>query len=437
MRDDLDFLPGSAPGAWLDAPSPEEAGGPSGSTEPNGTLGSTEPNLPPFVRLDTFLDQPDPPVTYRFDGLWPADGRVLWSAQFKSGKTTGVANVLRSLADGADLFDHYPVSDPGGRIVLLDDELHENTLRRWLRQQHIRNADRIDVVPLRGKLSTFDVMDDRVRAAWARQIADAGAAVVILDCLRPVLDSLGLSEDKDAGRFLVAFDELLTDAQVPEAMVVHHMGHSGERSRGDSRLRDWPDAEWKLVRSGTEGVDDPAAPRYFSAYGRDVDVTEQRLALHDDGRRLYIAGGSRRDAALEDALSALLSVVEERPGMSTRDLREAVPGRAEVVDKARDDALGRGLIEVRQEGRAKRHYRTVSNVSHRVPDTGHIPAGERVPCPIGDTDTSPAVTTPEIGERVPDTVERECVGCGGPADRTSSMGRPWCAPCWDAEAVSP
>jgi hypothetical protein len=406
VNDYPDFLPTGPSRTWLVDPPPEEP------TE-RAPQATAEPTVPEFLRLDAFLAQPDPEVTYRVDRLWPAGGRVLWSAQFKAGKTTGVANVLRSLVDLDPFLDTYDVHAPDGRVVLLDDELHVGTLRRWLREQRIRNVEAVDVVPLRGRLSTFDVLEDRTRSAWARRIADAGATVVVLDCLRPVLDSLGLSEDKDGGRFLVAFDELLTEAGAPEALVVHHMGHHGERSRGDSRLRDWPDAEWKLVRSGAEGVDDPTAPRFFSAYGRDVDVAEQRVALHDDGRRLYVAGGSRRDSALDDALSALLSAVRDRPGLSTRELREAVPGRNDVVDRSRLQALEDGLIEVRQEDRAKRHYLTVPNVPDRAPGTGHVASEERAPCHIGTgTHDDPA---PSDDERAPGTVNLwgRCPGCNG------------------------
>jgi hypothetical protein len=70
----------------------------------------------------------------------------------------------------------------------------------------------------------------------------------------------------------VAIDELLLEAGIDEALVVHHMGHSGERARGDSRLRDWPDVEWRLMRQD----DDPASPRFLTAYGRDIDVPERR-----------------------------------------------------------------------------------------------------------------------------------------------------------------
>jgi hypothetical protein len=139
-----------------------------------------------------------------------------------------------------------------------------------------------------------------------------GVEVLILDCLRPVLDALGLDEHRDAGRFLVAFDHLLREADISDALVVQHMGHLNERARGDSRLRDWPDAEWRLVRQD----DQPSSPRFISAYGRDVDVPESQLAYDRATRRLTLLGGSRQDAKASSALDAVSQVLDERPGIS-------------------------------------------------------------------------------------------------------------------------
>ncbi len=62
------------------------------------------------------------------------------------------------------------------------------------------------------------------RAWWAVQLLQDRSSIVLFGCLRPVLDALGLSEDKDAGRFLVAFDALLAEAAVSECLIVHNMG---------------------------------------------------------------------------------------------------------------------------------------------------------------------------------------------------------------------
>jgi hypothetical protein len=277
--------------------------------------------LPTSVTLDELLSEPESPAVYRVNQLWPTGGRVLLAAQAKAGKTTLIGNLLRSLVDGDPFLGSFQPQPFKGTVVLIDNELSRDMVRRWLRLQNIRNSQRIVVWTLRGRLSSFDILDPEVRTEWAVQIRSADATVVIFDCLRPVLDALGLSEDKDVGKFLVAFDELLGEAGTAgEAVVVHHMGHSGERSRGDSRLRDWPEVEWKLVR---ENQDDPAASRYFCAYGRDVDVPEGRLEYESEGRRLTHTGGTRktagaerRTAELERLEPVVLAVVQEHPGKS-------------------------------------------------------------------------------------------------------------------------
>jgi hypothetical protein len=129
---------------------------------------------------------------------------------------------------------------------------------------------------------------------------------------------------------------------VPEGMLVHHMGHAGERSRGDSRIIDWPDATWKLVRENPELE---GSPRYFSAYGRDVFRAESLLEYDPQTRRLTLRGGNRQDAANERLMPPLFERLAANPdGMSGRQIEDALVeaghGRNEVR-KAREYAVKR------------------------------------------------------------------------------------------------
>jgi hypothetical protein len=291
------------------------------------------------MRLSDMLAQPDDPIAYRIDQLWPIGGRTLLAAQFKAGKTTLVGNMTKSLIDGAPFLGQYEVLKCAN-VAVIDNELDPRTLRRWLREHNISNTRNVDIIALRGKVGTFDILNESVRAEWAKAIE--GADVLIFDCLRPVLDALGLSEDKEAGRFLVAFDALLAEAGISEAMLVHHAGHGGERSRGDSRLRDWPDAEWRLVR---EDPDDPASSRYFTAFGRDVDVSERRLAYEPLDRSLRVEGGSRKDAKTEAALADVIAFLAGQDGpLSGREIRDGMKDSAHA-DGAVRNALKRGIRE--------------------------------------------------------------------------------------------
>jgi hypothetical protein len=268
-----------------------------------------------------FLAEPDDPVSYRVDQLWPTGGRVLLAAQYKAGKTTLVGNLVRSLADATPFLGTFPITRQARRVLLLDNELAPNMVRAWLRQQDIHRDDGYAVLAMRGHLSTFDILDGQTRAEWARKFRDAGIDVFVLDCLRPLMDALGLDENRDAGRILTAIDELLGLAGIPEAVVVHHMGHTAERSRGDSRLRDWPDVEWRLLR---EDPEDPASPRYFTAFGRDVDIPESSITYDISARRLTMATGSRKDAAAHKTLPAVLDLLAEQDGLSGRQIEEAL-----------------------------------------------------------------------------------------------------------------
>lgn len=319
--------------------------------------------VPPAPVTGTaFLAEPDEDVTYRITGLWPAGGNILLAAQAKAGKTTLTGSLVRSLCDGDPFLDQHHADPPPGTVFLIDAEMPRHQARRWLRAQGIRKTDRFTYQPLRGSAASFNLLLPEVRRRWAARIRAASASVLIIDPIGPILNACGIDENTaEVGTFLDhALGELLTDAEVTECAVVHHMGHSGERSRGNSRLRGWPDAEWFLVRQD----DSPSSPRFFSAYGRDVDMPESRLEYDPDTRRLTIAGGSRKAAVAAAALSDLIKIICAHPGINTRALEDALcsgdmahsrdAGRAAV-----STALREGLI-LRKDGpnRSKLHYPT-------------------------------------------------------------------------------
>jgi hypothetical protein len=201
---------------------------------------------------------------------------------------------------------------------------------------------------MRGAITTFDILDPIGRREWADRLRPIGADVLILDCLRPVLDAFGLDENREAGRFLTAFDELLGLAGIGEAVVVHHMGHQGERSRGDSRLRDWPDVEWRLTRE----TDDPASPRFFTAFGRDVDIPETAISYDQTSRRLTIGVGNRHDAAAHRHVGAVVDLIGETDqtgqGLSQRQIISQVLAAniapKSLVPAILSAAVNRGLL---------------------------------------------------------------------------------------------
>ena len=314
-----------------------------------------------LVSLPQLLAEPDEGPRFRVDGLMPAQGRVLLAASFKSGKSTLVGNLTRSLVDGAAFLDAFEVQRVARQVVIVDTELDRGTLRRWLADQCIENAGQVTVVPLRGRVGQLDILDDHGREQWAQRLSDLGAEVLILDPVAPVLSSLGLDEDRapDVGRFAAAFDELLDLAGISEAVVVHHTGHAGERSRGSSRLLDWPDASWRLVLDGDEETPPQDRRRYFTAVGRDVDVPEQLLGFDRATRRLTVAGGSRRDTAADVLVAEVVSIVMNRPGATQNQLEAALASQASknTIRRAARRAVELGELRIEEGPRgARQHY---------------------------------------------------------------------------------
>lgn len=278
---------------------------------------------PPLVRLDEFLAVPDEPAIYRINDNLPIGGNVLLAAQHKAGKSSLIANVIRALVDDEQYLDKWACK-PLDELVLIDNELDERMLRRWLREQDIEHTEKVRVICMKGRLTTFNLLDDHTRAEWAKELS--GADLIVLDPLRPVLDSLGLSEDKEAGIFLQAWDALKKEAGVDESIVVHHMGHSADRARGDSRLLDWADVNWR-IRKESQKIEAAAPPpasddeflplakiddggqRFYTAHGRDVFVPEGLLGWDGVTRRVWYIGGEDVPAPVDKTHETMLSVV--------------------------------------------------------------------------------------------------------------------------------
>ena len=315
------------------------------------------PPIPASFSGAVFLAQPDNAPAYRIAQLWPMGGNVVLAAQFKAGKTTLRDNLIRCLADGMPFLGRYPVTAFPGRVFVLDCEMPERTARRWLNAHMITNADRFEYCNLRGATAAFNILVPQIRAAWAKKLAEAETAILVLDCIGPILAALGLEENKasDTGRFLAALDQLVSEAGVPESFVIHHMGHDAERSRGASRLRDWPDAEWRLVRRD----DNPASPRYLSAFGRDVNVEESRLGYDDQTRGLAIGDGSRRTDQAGAARAALAELLGREPDLSGSAIEKKLGddhARQAIRDAVKDAVKDRQVLTKNGPRNATVHY---------------------------------------------------------------------------------
>lgn len=377
--------------------------------------------------LSAFLAQPDEPVAYRIDRLWPINGRVLLAAAAKAGKTTMVMNLLKALADGGTFLGCYDVAQvTDGTIVYLNLEVSENQMRRWMRRAGIVNADRIVVANLRGQISALTLGSETGRRRVAEWLRGLGAEVVVLDPLAPLLGSLGLEEkeNSDIARFFAWWSEMLHDAGVREDFICHHAGWDGTRSRGASRLVDEPDAVWTINRDKATDEDgddvyDNNEPRFLKAIGRDVDLPEALLKFDAPTGELVLGDGNRKQmrqaAVLRQAELRVLRRIDEGK-TTTRDILKN--NGNEPQNRAALDSLVQTGVLSRQDlgaGRPTLYSRAgagVASVAKVSPET--VATGGVASLYIGDT--------PGSGS----TITQKCEDCGGD---TGSAGFKICATC--------
>lgn len=98
--------------------------------------------------------------------------------------------------------DHYPTRFHG-TVTLIDNEMNDAMLQRWLKRLNIRNPESVRIVTLRGHEADFNILNEQVRRRWAEILS--GTDYLILDCLRPIMDALALDENTESGTFLSAF----------------------------------------------------------------------------------------------------------------------------------------------------------------------------------------------------------------------------------------
>lgn len=263
--------------------------------------------VPEGASFSDFLKMDFGPDEFIIDGLMPRGGNIVFSAQRKAGKSTVVHNLIRSLVDGDPFLGYFGVTEPR-RVALIDTELAPGLLKSWLQDHGIKNPDRLGVWNMKGRASAFNILDDAIRAKWVEVLR--GYDVLILDPLRPVLDSLGVNEWNETGPFLQAFDALKREAGISEGMIVQHHGHHAQRAAGDSRLQGWPEAMWELTR---DDVEDVRSPRWFSAYGRDVDADPGLLTMGDHRALSY--SDTPKGVSLDGVhADALVTFLEANPG---------------------------------------------------------------------------------------------------------------------------
>lgn len=319
---------------------------------------------------------------WRVEGLMPAEGSTLITAQRKTGKTTLALNLARCLMTGEPFLGHFPVNPIAGRVGLLNYEVSGPQLGRWAAESGVP-LDRLVVANLRARRNPLG--HDRDRSELAETFAAQSVEVVICDPFANAFDGDNQNDAGQVARFLHSLGEFARrEVGATDLVLTNHAGWDASRTRGSSALEDWPDSLVKLTM-------DNYGARYLSALGRDVDVPEGRLHFDPETRTLRLDRTANRvmeeqSKRHDELIGYVVEVVSEHPGAGTREVQSAlsargVLGRKELLRPAIDAAVARGLLEVRQEANRKRaHY--PASPAETASDMAGVPVSPSVPaCP--------------------------------------------------------
>jgi AAA domain/Bifunctional DNA primase/polymerase, N-terminal len=313
------------------------------------------------------LAMPDEETPWTVFELFPRGANVLLTAAYKSGKTTMVNNLVKSLVDNEPFLGRYGIEPHDGRVVIFNYEVDPRQYRQWLRDMKVKNLDKITMVHLRGlrmPLTTEHVEDEIVK-----MLASYECQTWILDPFaRAFVGSGEENSNSDVGRFLDTLDVIKARAGVTNLVMPAHTGRAEEqgitRARGATRLDDHADARWILTKSAT-------GERFFSASGRDVEVEEHLLGFDPETRHLSVEKATTRAAKgrldLEDRI---VEYVRDHPRCNAGQLYKGVGGNENEFRIARDSAIASGRLHRDETGVSKLFYvaelRPLSSVTSGV-----------------------------------------------------------------------
>ncbi len=301
----------------------------------------SRPNLADELAIE------EPPLPYTIAQLHPTGSNTLLAGKYKSGKSTLMLNLLRSLVDGKLFLGMYPVGRLTGKVAYWNGELTERQWRQWAREADLASPERAaGPLHLRGFRLPLEVPAIQERAA--RWLSENEVELWILDPFAKVFDGEENS-NTDVGRWCEAVDEIKRLAGVKDVVVVAHFGRQAlaegeEHVRGATRLDDWADNRWLLTKD-KEGV------RYFEAEGRDSTVPSSMLGFRREDRYLGIAGGTRAEERVERGIQWVCEFVRDRPGATARAIQTMKQGHKDDRLGWRDQAVLRGYIHVEQGSR--------------------------------------------------------------------------------------
>lgn len=320
----------------------------------------------PSMNARLQLQQTFEPPLWRIENLHLVGSNTTITASYKTGKSTLMLNLLRSLCDGVPFLDQQ-VNPPERNIAYWNLELDENLWLEDLTKIDIRNLDRLYPLHLRGvKLPLYHPEIEKKVVAWLR---DNDIEVLIIDPGARLLPGWPGSNNPEndngtIGEVVQKLDEVKLAGGVRDLFLPLHTGrgsNSGDalHARGATKWDDWTDHLFQMWKKKVEGEGEI---RHFKAYGRKVDFPEKLIAWDKATNRYTVEDTVETVQARGRAKSVVIGIIDLGGRATAGDLRKATKGVSnEGFPAAVEEALKRGFIKVDKAGRSDIHSLNLEN----------------------------------------------------------------------------
>jgi hypothetical protein len=286
----------------------------------------TNPSFDAGLLEEILARPPEPP--FRIEGLLPSEAGMLVVAQRKTGKTTLMLNLARSLLTGQGFLGRFEVRRLRGKIAIFNFEVSGPQLGRWAHEVGVPQ-DRLFLVNLRGCRNPLSHPDDRTRVAAL--LKEQQVECVIVDPFARAYGGTNQNDSGEVGAWLTDLDRFArSEVGALDLILTTHAGWNAERTRGSSALEDWADS----VVTMTRGSDKDEDTRYLRAIGRDVSLDEDQLHFDPQTRLLSLTGTGSRKQTRKNANAESLAIpvvlyVKEHPGASMADIIRGIRQRVD------------------------------------------------------------------------------------------------------------
>lgn len=318
------------------------------------------------AKLNVSMDNLPPTVDWLIPGMLGSHHNFLLIGKFKSGKTTLLASLLRSLLDGYKFLDHFDVSDTAAdkRIGIWNGEMDDDEFISYMKNADIRNGHMAEVMHLRGKNVPF-MHNQSAREETIEWLASNNIKVWIIDSMTR-LAAWNKVDKKDGSidQLCNEIDLIKEEAGVECVILLTHTPKNEEEGKetayGAQELQAWADSWWILTTDNNK--------RFISAEGRKVYLEETALDFDPVTGLMTLSEGNRADVrqkmkdqaqiATEIAVkSRVLEYVRDNPDCSSTDIRDGVQGATSVINNMLKQLTSEGSVSIVLGAKGKKLHR--------------------------------------------------------------------------------